>query len=337
MNQTTHVNHMPDSNREAIEGLWPSLDFTDDYMFGAVLRSNPDLCRRLLESILDIPIERVEIITPQRESRPSDRGKSVRLDAYVQDGNGRVFDIEMQQYRARQLVKRARYYQAVLDTEQLDKGTSYQELPDTFVIFFCTFDPFGRGLRRYTYCQACREDGSFAPWDGSARVYLNAKGTLGAISDDLQGVLDYMTGHNVPERGLAKDIERAVTDVLSSEDRRREYVDMQLRMQDEHDRGREEGFAEGHAEGLEQGRQQGLEQGRQQGLEQGRQEGLEQGLEQGRAQGLQQGIEQGQEKALQLLARLSSLLKEAGRSDEFAQAISDSQKFEALCKEFDLK
>ena len=113
------------------------------------------------------------------------------------------------------------------------------------MIFFCTFDPFGRGLRRYTYCQACKEDNSFAPWDGSARVYLNAKGTLGTISEELQGVLDYMRGHNMPENGLAKDIERAVTDVLSSEDRRREYVDMQLKMQDEHDRGREEGRAEG--------------------------------------------------------------------------------------------
>lgn len=245
MNQTPQANHLPDSNREAFEAEWPSLDFTDDYMFGAVLRSNPDLCRRLLESILDIPIERVEIGSSQRESRPSDRGKSVRLDAYVRDDSGRIFDIEMQQYHERQLVKRARYYQAVLDTEQLDKGTSYQDLPDTFVIFFCTFDPFGRGLRRYTYCQACKEDNSFAPWDGSARVYLNAKGTLGTISEELQGVLDYMRGHNMPENGLAKDIERAVTDVLSSEDRRREYVDMQLKMQDEHDRGREEGRAEG--------------------------------------------------------------------------------------------
>ena len=308
-NKTNQIEWTYDSNREQAEALWPSLGFSNDYIFGAVLKSNPDLCRRLLECVLDIPIRKVVIVTPQRESSPSLQAKSVRLDAYVGDDSGRVFDVEMQRYEARHLVKRARYYQAVMDTEQLDKGTDYQDLPDAFVIFFCTFDPFGRGLKRYTYRQACKEDGSFAPWDGSERVYLNTTGTRGDISDDLQSVLDYIAGHNNTENALVSDIEHAVTDVLSSEERRREFVDMQLRMQDEHRLGHEEGFAIGHAEGLEQGLEKGLE----------------------------QGLEQGRADTLALLSRLSQALAEANRSDELPKALADSDYLDALCKEFGIK
>lgn len=78
-------------------------------------------------------------------------------------------------------------------------------------------------------------------------------------------------------------------------------MDMQLRMQDEHDRGHEEGFAEG------------------------REEGLEQGLEQGRAD------------TLALLNRLSQALAEAGHGDELPKALADAHYLDALCEEFGIR
>lgn len=212
-----------------------------------------------------------------------------------------------------------------MDTEQLDQGTSYLDLPDTFVIFFCDSDPFGRGLKRYTYRQACVEDGSFAPWDGSQKVYLNARGTTGEVNNELQAVLDYLAGHTISDDNLVRDIERSVTEVLSSEERRREFVDMQTKMMDEH--------RMGHEEGLEEG----LEQGLAEGLERGLKQGIEQGFEQGIARGIKQGAEQGRAEVMRQVAQLSDALAATGRQNELASALADQSLFDALCKEFDIR
>lgn len=317
MEQRSIHNLNYDSDKEACEAMWPGLTFRDDYVFGAVLKSNLDVTRRLIECILEIPIERVTVVTPQRTTSPSQGARSVRLDAYVRDGSGRVFDVEMQNYASRQLVKRARYYQSVMDTEQLDRGVSYLELPDTFIIFFCDSDPFGRGLKRYTYRQACVEDGSFVPWDGSQKVYLNSRGTQGEVSAELQAVLDYLAGHTIGEDSLVRDIEHAVVEVLSSDERRREFVDMQTRMMDEHRLGHEEGLEEGFAEGIKQG--------------------VEQGIKQGIEQGIKQGVEKGQEEAMVQVAQLAEALSTAGRQDELPKALADRKLFDAFCREFDIR
>ena len=128
-------------NMRDLERSWSDLTFENDFVFGAVLRSDLDLCRRLLEAVLDMPIERVSLVQQQRTTDIAYEAKAIRLDVYVADGTGMVYDIEMQRLNATNLPRRARYYQSLLDSEQLDKGADYNDLPDTFVIFFCTFDP----------------------------------------------------------------------------------------------------------------------------------------------------------------------------------------------------
>lgn len=38
------------------------LDFTDNFMFCKILQKKPDLCRRLLETILNKKIKRIEFV-----------------------------------------------------------------------------------------------------------------------------------------------------------------------------------------------------------------------------------------------------------------------------------
>lgn len=249
MEQLTREQRRNKYDEELLKARWAGLTFDNDFMFGAVLRTNLDVCRRLLESVLEVPIDRVELVTTQKDLSVSQRAKSVRLDAYVKDGSGRVFDVEMQKNNEVQLPKRARYYQSIMDTEQLDKGMRFDDLPNTYVIFFCTFDPFGRGLRKYTYRQTCVEDGSTKPWDGTSRIFLNAKGKTGQVSEDLQGVLDYLLGHNDREGDLIKDIESTVDEVLSSETNRREFMKYEADLMDARRSAAAEGRAEGKIEG----------------------------------------------------------------------------------------
>lgn len=41
--------------------------------------------------------------------------------------------------------------------EFLEKGCEYAELPDSYVIFLCDFDPFYEGKYRYTFRTACEK------------------------------------------------------------------------------------------------------------------------------------------------------------------------------------
>ena len=69
------------------------LTFTDDFMFGYVLR-DPEICKTLLETLLGIQIEYVEYPELQKSISTFYESKGVRLDVYIK-GSNRVFDIEI--------------------------------------------------------------------------------------------------------------------------------------------------------------------------------------------------------------------------------------------------
>ena len=45
-----------------------------------------------------------------------------------------------------------------MDMEMLLAGHEYKELPNSYVIFICDFDPFGKGKYRYTFQSKCKEN-----------------------------------------------------------------------------------------------------------------------------------------------------------------------------------
>ena len=120
------------------------LTFTDDYMFGYVMR-NEEICKGLLERLLKIKIERLEYPELQKSITPHYENKGVRLDVYVQDSN-RVFDVEVQNILDDDLPTRTRYYQSMMDIDLLLKGKNYSELKESYVIFVCKDDFFGENL-----------------------------------------------------------------------------------------------------------------------------------------------------------------------------------------------
>ena len=64
-----------------------------------------------------------------------------------------------------------------MDMEILSTGVSYEDLPDTYVIFICNFDPTGLSKYRYTLRGTFREDDSYEYNDGAHTVFLSTKGT----------------------------------------------------------------------------------------------------------------------------------------------------------------
>lgn len=118
--------------------------------------------------------------------------KGVRLDVYAKDEKQTRYNVEMQVERKPALGKRSRYYQSQMDMEMLLTGEDYTELPNTYVIFICDFDPFGDGLYRYSTGMVCEETGKSVS-DGVKTIYLNAHGrNREDIPEELLQFLDYV-------------------------------------------------------------------------------------------------------------------------------------------------
>lgn len=302
------------------EQRWQTLTIANDFVFCKTML-NAELCKEVLEAILGVPIDRVEYIGRQEVLDATPEGKGVRLDVYVRDNRGTVYDVEMQLVNTGELPQRARYYQALMSLDQIKRGGRYRDLKDSYVIFICGFDPFGRGLRTYTFENTCQQDTGLLAGDGAKTMFLVASG-LGAITgdDSLGELLNYIANGTVSGE-LSTQLAGAVAEVLNNEKWKVEFVKLEVR-----DR---LNFDCGKAEGLEQGRNEGLERGRSEGLEQGRAEGLEQG----RNEGLEQGRAEGERRLVELITRLN----QAGRTDEVPRALEDEGCREGLYRELGIR
>ena len=112
------------------------LQIKDDFMFSIIMR-NPKFCKPFLERVLGVKISRIEYPRSQETIDLSAEAKSVRLDIYVEDGEETVYNIEMQAATNRNLPKRTRYYQGMIDLNILERGKDYKDLKKSFVIFVC--------------------------------------------------------------------------------------------------------------------------------------------------------------------------------------------------------
>jgi hypothetical protein len=70
------------------------LTLLDDYMFAHVMRETRYL-KPLLEYILQIKIVSIQLIDTQKTEKEGYNSKGIRLDVYVMDENGVVYNIEM--------------------------------------------------------------------------------------------------------------------------------------------------------------------------------------------------------------------------------------------------
>ena len=221
------------------------LTIKDNFMFCAVM-SEEENCTRFLEMVLGFPISRIDV-SYERNMVYHPEYKGIRLDVYAKDQNNKRYNVEMQVKRDVALVKRSRYYHSQMDMELLAAGTSYEELPDTFVIFLCDYDPFGRGLYCYTCGMQCKEDASVECDDGCQTIYLSTKGkNAEKLPESLVRFLKF----------VAADIEQSESDFedeFVGQLQKERYMIFEEMMRDERKAGREEGRKEGRKEGREEG------------------------------------------------------------------------------------
>ena len=148
------------------------------------------------------------------------------------------------------LPKRTRYYQAMIDLNVLGKGKDYIELKKSFVIFICTFDPFpGNNRKMYTFTNLCHEQDGLELGDETVKIFLNTKGTVGEIDDDIDKFLAYVDG-KAAEGEFTQDIAAEVERLKQHNETKVEYMTLMMELKEQ----RREGYDEGRTDGRNEGR-----------------------------------------------------------------------------------
>ena len=222
------------------EAKWEDLSISNDFLFGKVMQ-DAELCKELLQRILpELDIDHVEYPELQKTIKEDFEAKGIRLDAYVNDGKGTVYDIEMQAVTSKYLPRRTRYYQSMIDLQLVDKGQDYDTLNDSYIIFICLSDLFGKGRYRYSFENICKEDTEVMLNDGAKKIFLNADGKKGDISEELKAFLDYVAGRP-SEDAFVKKLESAVEKAKKNRKWRREYMTLLMRDRENQKIGKEIG------------------------------------------------------------------------------------------------
>ncbi len=227
-------------NQLEIEQAWENLGISNDFMFGKIMQDE-ELCQELLQRILpDLKIDHIEYPELQKSIKTDVDAKSIRLDVYVKDKKGTVYDIEMQVTDTKELPKRMRYYQSVLDLQLIEKGQTYNTLKPSYIIFICPFDLFEKGRHIYTFENICKEDKSLNLGDDTTKIFLNADSNMDDVSKELRAFLDYVAGKKSDDTFIIK-LEEAVKKARLTKEWRREYMTLYMRDRLNIEKGEEKG------------------------------------------------------------------------------------------------
>ena len=198
------------------------LEFSDWPMFD-LLMTNEELCRELLEVVLNAPVSNIEYIIAENDIRPTLTNHGVRLDAYVKTEN-EVCNIEMQTVKRAKLGRRLRFYQGAMDTLALRRGEHYGNLPPCYIVFICLHDPFNAGLPVYTLNVKCQENTSVKTDHGFTWIVLAAPAWDRLPPGRLRNLLHYISTGEAGDDRFATKLAAAVRAANGDEAWRKEKM-----------------------------------------------------------------------------------------------------------------
>ena len=248
-----------------VRKIEPWFGFTEDKVFGMVME-NKDFCKYLLEIIIpDLKIrtidwldEQVEINNPERKSD----AKEVRLDVLVTDHEGRVFNIEMQTTDQDDIGRRMRYYLSRLDLRYtLNKGKTYRNLKDAFIIFLCNFKPKKDDKFYESYHTYSDQDRSKQLQDGVTKIIINSQVSAEGQSEDLKALAKLMNNEPVRLNKHFDYAQRRIKEINEDPEMREKIMLYETRMLEREQAAAKiagkVAYAEGRKDGVEQGRAEG--------------------------------------------------------------------------------
>ena len=228
---------------------YDELFFTDDFLFSKVMR-DPKIAKGVVQNLLGIKVKKIEFVTSQYSIDELYNGKGIRLDAYLEDED-KIIDIEMQSVIKKDEGLRMRYYQSMMDIDHLNRGESFKELKESYVMFICLDDPFSDGKPVYNFVTK-ELDGNRILNDRIHKVIYNASSFEKAENPNVRAFLEFLKRHAATDP-LTKEIQTAVNSCKNQQKWRAEYMLWKDQIREWKDEAKEDGLEEGRAEGLKEG------------------------------------------------------------------------------------
>ena len=138
-----------------------------------------------------------------------------------------------------------------IDIDNLLKGANYNALNESYIIFICTFDPFGKSLSHYTLKTCCIQNSEVDIKDGAIKEIFNAKAFASERDIEISNFLKYIDSKETSDDFTDK-INHLVENAKINEKFRSKYLAVNIRETDIYEEGRNDGFAQGISQGAEQ-------------------------------------------------------------------------------------
>lgn len=164
-----------------IERIIMELRPIDDDFMRIIFKDNKPLVEYVLRIILNMHDLVVEESQAQYEI-DFIGARRYSLDVFARDSTGKNYNIEVQRSDTGASPKRARCHSGIIDTSAMSKGSKFNSIPDTYVIFITENYVLGGQLPTYTIERVILETGKMFD-DGSHIVYVN--GTYKDINTEL--------------------------------------------------------------------------------------------------------------------------------------------------------
>ena len=231
------------------EQKWEKATIANNFIFYKVMRHNPDVCKELLEILLEMEIDHIEM--RGEETVEIDFGsKGIRLDVYAKN-NSQAFNLEMQSTESKDLPERARYYQGSIDVDCLNSGEKYKELKDSYVIFICIQDIFKKGLACYSFENLCREDSSIHLNDRAYKYFFIAKNCDKILNERQKAFLQVVLGQKASDN-FTRRIEELTEEAKHNSQWRQQYMEWERQRTYDFENGKEAGIEIGKEAGKEE-------------------------------------------------------------------------------------
>ena len=221
------------------------LHLTNDFLFCKTMQDKEVLIAFLAEILPNEHIRDLNYLSIQETIDPKYDQKSVVLDVCAKDQNGTIYNIEMQNEN-KKIFKRLRYYQSVIDVDELLKGQPYGALPKRYIIMLCDFDLLKNNRYIYTVVSKCLETNTKIQ-DGTMEILVNINGKIGKISRALKEFLAYVR-HTRPivsdgcKSKLVQLASKRVYHVKNDGRIKEEYMGLYMRDDDMREEGKIEGI-----------------------------------------------------------------------------------------------
>ena len=232
------------------EESWQKATLANRFLFYKIFTHYPDMCKKLLELLLHIEIDKIEPPEGEKSFEIDFDSKGIRLDIYTKT-DGQVFDVELQAVDTKELPQRARYYQSLMDIDNLQRGHTYSELPDSYVLFICMEDIFGEGLPVYAFENTCAEDNSIKLGDGTQKIFFNVKSYAKIQNEEERKFFEFLYGGKA-QTDFTKNLDRLVTQAKHNAQWRHQYMTWEQEVHLKYLQGVDDGRKEGRKEGAQQ-------------------------------------------------------------------------------------